>query len=138
MKKKQTHKPYSEELHKLLGKASSEILQARTAMAMIDGDNPKASKQLFIQAAETEQMAAQRLESEGHVEDVYISLVSAASCYQMAEQQAEALSLFQKALERPEMPKGVRLKVERLVKNSEGALEKENNNCTLMRPESKR
>jgi len=101
---KRIHKPYSEELHQLLGKASSNILNARAEMAKIDGNDSERAKQLFEQAAEFEQEAAMRLESEGHHEDVYISLVSAASCYQNAERYDKALLLFRQALARPEIP----------------------------------
>ncbi|MBM3237346.1 hypothetical protein FJZ31_13720 [Candidatus Poribacteria bacterium] len=88
---KRTHESYSKELQQLLGKASSNILNARAAMSRIDNNGSEKAKQLFEQAAEFEQEAAMRLESEGHHEDVYISLVSAASCYQNAERYDKAL-----------------------------------------------
>jgi len=43
----------------------------------------------------------------------------------MAGRQAEALLLFQKVLEKPETPQGMRLEVKRLVRNCERALEKD-------------
>jgi tetratricopeptide (TPR) repeat protein len=129
---KRTHKPYSEELHKLLGKVSSNILNARAAMAKLvlersegmDGNDSERAKQLFEQAAEFEQEVAMLLESEGHHEDVYISLVSAASCYQNAERYDKALLLFQQALARPEMPGKLRSEVELLSKSCEIAIMK--------------
>ncbi|MFQ6041898.1 MAG: hypothetical protein ACE5PV_13655 [Candidatus Poribacteria bacterium] len=114
---KRTHKPYGKELQQLLGKASNNILNARAAMAKIDDNNSERAKQFFERAAEFEQEAAMRLEAEGHHEDVYISLVSAASCYQNAERYDKALLLFQQALARPEMPPKLRAKIKLLSKH---------------------
>ncbi len=119
---KRIHKPYSKELQQLLGKASSNILNARAAMAKIDGNDSERAKQFFEQAAEFEQESAMQLEAEGHHEDVYISLVSAASCYQNAERYDKALLLFRQALARPEMPPKLRSKVKLLSKHCEIAL----------------
>lgn len=119
---KKTHNPYSKELQQLLGKASSNILNARAEMAKIDGNDLERVKLFFEQAAEFEQEAAMRLEAEGHHEDVYISLVSAASCYQNAERYDKALLLFQQALARPEMPEKLRSEVKLLSKSCEIAL----------------
>ncbi len=65
-------------------------------MAKIEGNDPEKVKQFFEQAAEFEQEAAIRLEAEGHHEDVYISLVSAASCYQNAESMIKLCCSFGK------------------------------------------
>lgn len=114
MQPKISQKPYSNELTKLLGKASSYILKARAIKARKDGDFSNLI-QFFVQAAELEEEAAQRLEAEGHAEDVYISLVSVASCYQQAKHYEKVRQLFQQVLERSDVPAGVRAEVEHLI-----------------------
>ena len=114
MQPKISQRRYSEELTKLLGKASSYILKARAIKARKDGNHAGLS-QLFIQAAELEEEAVQRLEVEGHTEDVYISLLSAASCYQQAKCYEKACEAFQKTLGLPNLPKVVRAEVEQRI-----------------------
>jgi len=93
-------------------------------MAKTNGSDSERVKLFFEQAAECEQEAAMQLEAEGYHEDVYISLVSAASCYQNAERYDKALLLFRQALTRPEMPQKLRYEIELLSKSCEIALMK--------------
>ena len=113
MQSKISQNPYSDELTKILGKASGYILEARAIQARKDG-NHSGLPRLFVQAAELEEEAAQRLEAEGHTENVYISLVSAASCYQQAKCYENARRLFQHVLALPDVPTTVRAEVELL------------------------
>jgi len=114
MQPKLPQNSYSHELTKLLGKASGYILEARAIKARKDGNHSNLIR-FLVQAAELEEEAIQRLEAEGHTEDIYISLVSAASCYQQAQHYEKARQLFQQVLERPDVPVQMRAEVEHLI-----------------------
>jgi dTDP-4-amino-4,6-dideoxygalactose transaminase len=101
-------------LTKILGKASSYILKAHAIKARKDG-NHTGLAQSFIKAAELEEEPAQRLEAEGHSEDAYISIVSAASCYQQAKDFKRARKLFKRVLTLPNVPSTVRTEVKHLI-----------------------
>lgn len=115
-------KPYSDKLIRLINRKSGLIISANTELDRIDGDGREKAKRLFLQAAQLEQEVIRQLALEGHEEDIYISLVSAASCYKMADMYEESLKFFKEVLSRDRLPDGMREKVIRLAQECEEAL----------------
>ncbi len=116
--------PYSDELLQLINRKSGLIISANTELDRINGDGQEKAKHLFLQAAQLEQKVIQQLVLEGHKEDIYISFVSAASCYKMAGMYEESLKFFKEALLRDGLPDGMKGKVIQLVQECEGALKR--------------
>jgi tetratricopeptide (TPR) repeat protein len=114
-------KAYSEELRKLLDAASLQIHEAQITAARQHGD-PAEARRLFSEAARLEEKVVRQLMVEGHEADAYISLVSAASCYQQAERYAEACELFERALARRDLPSGLRPQLEEAMRACAQAL----------------
>jgi len=115
-------KHYSDRLIRLINRKSGLIISANTELDRIDSDGREKAKQLFLQAAQMEQKVIRQLALEGHEEDIYISFVSAASCYKMAGMYEESLKFFKEAILRDGLPDRMREKVTQLAQECEEAL----------------
>lgn len=120
-------KPYSDKLIRLINRKSGLIISANTELDRIDGDGQEKAKRLFLEAAQLEWEVIRQLALEGQEEDIYISLVSAASCYKMAGMYEISLKLFREALLDDGLPDKIRNRVIQLAQECEEALKYWNN-----------
>jgi tetratricopeptide (TPR) repeat protein len=108
------HKPYSEEIRRLLDEASLALHSAEIEAARRDRDASAEARRLYLQAALAEEEAARLLTAWGDDPGARISLVSAAHCYEQAEQYADALRVCRRALRHPALPERMRPSLEQL------------------------
>jgi len=89
---------FSEETRQLQGKKSGLLFYARWQAEIND---PIESARAFAKAAHMEEDIATRLEAEGYPQQAMVSWVSAASCYLMAHDFAQALRVCELIEDKP-------------------------------------
>lgn len=119
----QTHQPpYSNELLQLINRKSSLLLRAEAELAQPKSNGSETAKRMFAEAAELELAIFARRQQEGHIQRLYLTLVSAASCYLSAGSFADALQLFEQILKRDDLPPTMRVEAKSLMQKCEVAM----------------
>jgi hypothetical protein len=95
--KKRSHR-YSEKIRQLEVDKTSLLFYARERAA---ANEPIESARAFAKAARMEEEIAPLMEAEGYLQDAVISWVSAASCYHLGHNLAEALRICELVEKKP-------------------------------------